>query len=98
MADLTSGAAITSTGAQVDPIVSGTNFAHLFDGAAASKTITIPTRNLTEYDEACIEFYLYMNGSSTFVATKLGADNLIEFVSTGLAKINLPYTPRPHRS
>jgi hypothetical protein len=91
MADLTSGAAITSTGAQVDPIVSGTNFAHLFDGAAASKTITIPTRNLTEYDEACIEFYLYMNGSSTFVATKLGADNLIEFVSTGLAKINLPY-------
>jgi hypothetical protein len=85
------GTAITSTGTQIDPIVSGSNFAHLFDGAASSKIITIPTASLVGYDSACLEFYLYMAGGSTFVAAKLGADNLIEFISTGLARVTLPY-------
>jgi hypothetical protein len=34
--DAVTGTAVTSTGTTIDPIVSGSDFAHLFDGAASS--------------------------------------------------------------
>jgi hypothetical protein len=94
LVDAVSGAAVSLTGSpvQVDPIVSGSDFAYLFDGAAASKSMSIPIPSLYTYDSVCLEFYLYMAGSAGFTVAKAGADNLIEFVSTGLANITLPYT------
>lgn len=92
LTDRVSGAAITSTGTQIDPMVSGTNFAHLFDGAAGSKLISIPIKSLSEYTEVCLEFYFYAAGASSFVVAKCGADNLIEFSSTGFLVVTLPYS------
>jgi hypothetical protein len=91
--DHVTGATVSTSGSpvQIDPMVSGSNFAYLFDGAASAKSITIPTVSLVQTPAACLEFYLYMRGSSTFTAARLGGENLIEFVSTGLARITLPY-------
>jgi hypothetical protein len=89
--DYASGSSVTSTGVQVDPMVSGANFAHLFNGTAGSKTITMTTKDVSLYESFCLEIYLYMDGSSLFTGVKLGADTLIEHISTGLARVTLPY-------
>jgi hypothetical protein len=91
--DHVSGAAVTSTGAQIDPIVSGSNFAHAFDGTASSKTITINHKSLALYNEICIETSVHVSGAFTqYSIMRSGTDELLWFVTSGLIRVTIPYS------